>query len=1395
MPRSGWIAVGAAAMALLGPAVGPLPTLLAGLAAGLLAAAATAAGPDRWRVVAVPRLLAVAAGVLLVAVRLWLGGLAPPPSPAIPVGEGPWPARVAAVSAPREGRQVATLALESAGGPRIAAELPPYPTVVPHDRVLVGGRLRPLPDGDVGAWYRRIGVVAMLRAAVVEPLPPSADAAGVLESVRRGSGRALATALPEPEAGLAAGILVGLRDEVDRRVAAAFTTAGVSHVVAISGWNIAIVAAAAASMLRRTSRRRRSVAIVLAIVAYTAFAGASPSVVRAAAMAAVVLVARESGRPGRAAAALGAGVAILLVADPGLVADAGFQLSVLATAGLLAWATPLRDALDRRLGGRLPGWLVETLALSLAAQLATLPVVLAAFGRLSLIAPVANLAVAPLVPPTMALGAVALGGGWLAELGAPAAIGTLLGLPAWAFLRLLIAVVDVSAAIPFASVEVTPPWDVVLASLAAIVALGLTPAVRPRLGSALGESRRRGPTRVPASREPALPDAPAIRPTGHGPPRRPSRASRVAAVLLAASVAAVGLAAVHRPDGRVRVTVLDVGQGDAILVEGERGGRLLVDGGPDPQRLLVALDAQLPPWDRRLDLVVLTHPHEDHVAGLPAVLDRYRVGRVFEPGMRGPGPSYAAWTERLATLGLPSGRLRTGDRFALDGIRFSVLWPDRGAVPEAPPDEGRAVNRASIVLLGIVGSGRFLLTGDAEDDVDEALVERGLPRVDVLKVAHHGSRTATSEQLLGALRPAIAIVSTGEGNTYGHPAPPTLERIAAGGTRLFRTDRDGTVSAAFDGTAWSVTTERRPADDATTAPAEAPAATPDVPGPAALGYHRTDDHPRSALRRGGPPLARSAGLAPPPLAGGRGDRVLARGPGRGGRDRRRPPARRGRSAPPRRRQAAAGGTSRRGPPPRSGVGRLARGPGLAGARPGGRAPPRHRPRRRRDRRLAARRGADRGAPSRLCRQAGRPAARADGPAVRVVGPALPRRLGPDDPGRRPRPGRRARDRRLRRPPDPAGRRPPAGVDLGVLARQDADGHRADPAGRVAMTTGTAIGYFWGDDGYGLERAADRLAERLATTTGVPPERRRTTGTEVTLGRLEEWVATAPLFGGGTLVTVSEPGPLLRSAADRAALEAVIAHVAPGNGIVFLDPLDGSGPGRRAGSEALKAAVAKAGGETAELRAPTEGRLATWIEARAAERGVHLGRGAAQELGTRVGGFVREGDVDRRRMGIVAVAELEKLALYRAGAEVTVEDVRTLVPEAIPASSWAFLDAIAERRTAAAADLLPRILETMPEPVIVALLHRRLRELIEVADHLAAGEKPAALVRILGQKPFRVEKLVEQARRWTLPELEAALEGVLELDERIKGLEPATEAQRRLGFTLWLAGRAAPRERG
>jgi len=236
-----------------------------------------------------------------------------------------------------------------------------------------------------------------------------------VEQLRRGIDGALARALPEPEAGLAAGILVGLRERVSRAVSDDFTATGLTHVVAISGWNIALVAGIATGLLRATglSRRPRSLIVMAAIAGYTLLAGAEASVIRAAVMGGIVLLAREGGRPAGAAAALGIACWALLMVEPRMIGDIGLQLSLAATAGLLALGEPAEAAVRRLTSGRAPRWFCETLGISLAAQLTTLPLILLTFGRLSLISPLANLLVAPVVPLAMAGAAVggSVGGG------------------------------------------------------------------------------------------------------------------------------------------------------------------------------------------------------------------------------------------------------------------------------------------------------------------------------------------------------------------------------------------------------------------------------------------------------------------------------------------------------------------------------------------------------------------------------------------------------------------------------------------------------------------------------------------------------------------------------------------------------------------------------------------------------------------------------------------------------------------------------------------------------------------------------------------------------------------------------------------------------------------------
>jgi competence protein ComEC len=832
VPRATWLAAGAAVSAAVAYAAGPMAV---SLVAGLLAVSAGLASSRSRR--GVP-FTAAGIGAVLIALRVLLGPPAPevPPLPSSP---GPWTAIVESVGSPLDGKQVARLALEVEPGPvHVAATLPSFPSVRAGDSVAVGGRLRAPPEDDgYGEYLRRTGAAGSLDARSLAVIAPASGLS--LQPARDAAGDALRVSLPEPEAGLAAGILVGLRERVDRALAADFATAGVSHVVAISGWNIAIVAGLVGALMRGRSRRLVTVVVGSTIGAYVLAAGASPSVVRAAVMAAVVLLARESGRSARAPAALALAAFAMLAVDPAMIGDAGFRLSVAATAGLLAWGTPLGRWIAGLGSGRVPAWLAEGLGISLAAQAATLPDVLVTFGRLSLVAPVVNLAVVPLVPAAMGAGVVAMGGGALAMAGLPAGVATLLGLPAWLLLHLIVAFVRLGAGVPFAAVPIPPE----AAPVAALMAAGLVlvaPAMLRRLRAAPAQHRRR-------PRPDRRPSAPRTRSAVIGTGRLAvpgSRGGRLALGVVAVAVVLSTLAMTDVAGRSTRLVMLDVGQGDAILVESRGGARMLVDGGPDPDRLLVALDEQVPPWDRRIDILVLSHPHEDHVAGLVRALERYRVGRVFEPGMHGPGPGWAAWDAALQR-GPPRATLSTGARLRLDEISLAVLWPDPG-VPAEPASTGRGINDTSIILLGEANARRFLLTGDAEDDVDPSLLARNLPTIDVLKVAHHGSATATSAPLLAALQPALALVSVGADNDYGHPAPSTLGRLRDVGARILRTDLDGTVEVDLRADGLRVRTAGRRRTSGVTTPELAAR-------PAITGYDSGHDDPDPA--RGRPPAA------------------------------------------------------------------------------------------------------------------------------------------------------------------------------------------------------------------------------------------------------------------------------------------------------------------------------------------------------------------------------------------------------------------------------------------------------------------------------------------------------------------------------------------------------------
>ena len=657
-------------------------------------------------------------------------------------------------------------------------------------------------DGfDYPAYLARqgIGGVARTRGGRVLDGALRAGPAEMAAVARRWLLGGLNEMVPEPEAALGAGILLGVRSSIAPEVADAFAVAGLTHVVAISGWNIAIVAAIVGALLRPLEERRGGRwlapgAAAATIVGYVVLTGASPSVVRAALMAGAMMVARFGGSRAHAASALCLAAVVMLLAAPSVLWDVGFQLSALATAGLILFGASIEGRL-----ASWPAWLREPVALTMAAQLTTLPVVVGSFGRLSLVAPLANVVVVPLVPLVMLLCAIAAPLGAVAALIQIAPLTDLVrwgvGGAAWLLLRTMIVAGQAAASVPFATVPLTAPGWLALAWYPALGLAWHRFARRAPLPPAPSASDALLPLRAAGRRSPTFELGVAL---AHAALRR---MARPVVELLGAGAILAALTLATLPDGRLHLVALDVGQGDAILVTAPSGATMLVDGGPDPDLLLRRLGERLPWWHRRIDVMILTHPHEDHVAGLVAALDRYEVGLILDAGRPYENPTYPRFV--LEARHEPGGRVaaaRAGTTLRLDpATTVSLLYPSAEDVA-GPLPEGD-INNASVVALLRNGGFNALLTGDAEMPVEGLLAVRGLvTEVDVLKVGHHGSHSSSGPSLLAATHPGVALISAGTGNDYGHPHQVTLDHLRGiRGLRVHRTDLEGSLEVISDG--------------------------------------------------------------------------------------------------------------------------------------------------------------------------------------------------------------------------------------------------------------------------------------------------------------------------------------------------------------------------------------------------------------------------------------------------------------------------------------------------------------------------------------------------------------------------------------------------------------------
>jgi competence protein ComEC len=421
-------------------------------------------------------------------------------------------------------------------------------------------------------------------------------------------------------------------------------------------------------------------------------------------------------------------------------------------------------------------FLNEALILTLAAQILTIPLVIYHFGRLSLVAPLANLLILPVQPPIMSVGGAAVVIGMVPLL--EPVSQALVWVP-WLMLGYTNAVVRWLADLPFASLEIeraSAGWAVVI--YAAILLVLWT-----------WIAHRRTAVKV-----------------------RDALVSRKSNLLLVGGPAVIAilswLALVQLPDGRLHVAFLDVGQGDSVLITSPSGQQILVDGGPSPSVLTSALGREMPFWDRSIDLLVMTHPDADHISGLVEVLERYAVDGWMDNGRpEDDDATYAECMARLDASGVPRYAVHAGDRLELDGgILLEVLHPP----PQFMAGTGADGNNNSLVLRLTWDQAEFLLTGDIGIEAEQLLLHSAQNvSADMLKVAHHGSGGSSSSEFLSAVAPAYAVISVGADNRFGHPDGDVLERLAAqGGVAVLRTDTAGTIEFTTDGQQLWVRTER-----------------------------------------------------------------------------------------------------------------------------------------------------------------------------------------------------------------------------------------------------------------------------------------------------------------------------------------------------------------------------------------------------------------------------------------------------------------------------------------------------------------------------------------------------------------------------------------------------------